>query len=46
MPQPNRAANKTGDKTKTHTIMNEAIVKTDFRFEGQKDLYVGKVRDV
>ncbi len=26
--------------------MNEAIVKTDFRFEGQKDLYVGKVRDV
>lgn len=26
--------------------MNEAIVKTDFRFEGQKDLYIGKVRDV
>ena len=26
--------------------MNEAIVKTDFHFEGQKDLYVGKVRDV
>ena len=26
--------------------MNEAIIKTDFHFEGQKDLYVGKVRDV
>ena len=23
-----------------------AIVKTDFKFEGQKNLYVGKVRDV
>lgn len=24
----------------------EALVKTNFKFEGQKDLYVGKVRDV
>ena len=23
-----------------------AIVKTDFKFDGQKSLYVGKVRDV
>ena len=26
--------------------MNEAIVKTDFKFPNQKNLYVGKVRDV
>lgn len=26
--------------------MKKAIVKTDFKFEGQEDLYVGKVRDV
>lgn len=26
--------------------MEKAIVKTDFQFEGQKSLYVGKVRDV
>ena len=26
--------------------MDKAIVKTDFHFDGQKDLYVGKVRDV
>ena len=26
--------------------MNKAIVKTDFQFKGQKDLYIGKVRDV
>lgn len=26
--------------------MEKAIVKTDFEFEGQKSLYVGKVRDV
>lgn len=26
--------------------MAKAVVKTDFKFEGQKDLYVGKVRDV
>lgn len=26
--------------------MDKAIIKTDFKFEGQKDLYVGKVRDV
>lgn len=26
--------------------MEKAIVKTDFHFDGQKDLYVGKVRDV
>lgn len=26
--------------------MNEAIVKTDFNFPGQKDVYHGKVRDV
>lgn len=27
-------------------MKSKAIVKTDFRFENQKDLYVGKVRDV
>ena len=27
-------------------MKNKAIVKTDFNFEKQKDLYVGKVRDV
>ena len=26
--------------------MDKAIIKTDFKLEGQKDLYVGKVRDV
>jgi phosphoribosylaminoimidazole-succinocarboxamide synthase len=26
--------------------MDKAIVKTDFKFEGQRSLYVGKVRDV
>ena len=26
--------------------MTKAIVKTDFRFDGQKSLYEGKVRDV
>ena len=26
--------------------MAKAILKTDFHFDGQKDLYVGKVRDV
>ena len=26
--------------------MNQAIVKTSFKFEGQKSLYTGKVRDV
>lgn len=26
--------------------MDKAILKTDFHFEGQKDLYIGKVRDV
>lgn len=26
--------------------MSQAITKTDFKFEGQKSLYVGKVRDV
>lgn len=26
--------------------MNKAIVRTDFRFKGQKELYIGKVRDV
>ncbi len=26
--------------------MDKAIIKTDFNFEGQKNLYVGKVRDV
>ncbi|MCM1531764.1 MAG: phosphoribosylaminoimidazolesuccinocarboxamide synthase [Bacteroides sp.] len=26
--------------------MNQALTKTDFRFPGQKSLYVGKVRDV
>ncbi len=26
--------------------MNKAITKTDFKFEGQRSLYVGKVRDV
>lgn len=26
--------------------MAKAIVRTDFKFDGQKDLYVGKVRDV
>lgn len=26
--------------------MAKAVVKTDFKFDGQKDLYVGKVRDV
>jgi len=26
--------------------MNQAIVKTSFKFEGQKNLYTGKVRDV
>lgn len=26
--------------------MNKAITKTDFKFEGQQSLYVGKVRDV
>ena len=26
--------------------MDQALVKTDFHFPGQKSLYVGKVRDV
>ena len=26
--------------------MEKAVTKTDFRFDGQKGLYVGKVRDV
>ena len=26
--------------------MNNAVVKTNFKFENQKNLYVGKVRDV
>ena len=31
---------------KSTLIMAKAITQTNFQFDGQKDLYVGKVRDV
>ncbi len=38
--------NKRRGASKCDINMSEAIVKTDFNFEGQRSLYVGKVRDV
>ncbi len=38
--------NLTPEQTSKTCTMNDAIVKTGFSFPGQKNLYVGKVRDV